>query len=87
MQIDELMNDSDMEFIAPEEIELTDHSENKIVLTPLANVHFADEGITHTKELETNKKRKKSGKKYPNHMETQRFSTFSRGFSFWVLSF
>ena len=76
MQIDELMNDSDTEFIAPEEIELTDQ------LTPLANVHFADEGITHTKELETNKKRKKSGKKYPNHMETQRFSTFSRGFSF-----
>ena len=51
------MNDSDTEFIALEEIELTKNPGNTNVLTPEANIHVADEGITHTKELETNKKR------------------------------
>ena len=55
-EIDELMNDNDTEFIAPEEIELTDNP---------ANVHVVDEGTTHTKELKTNKKRNKSEENTP----------------------
>ena len=58
-EIEELMNDSDIEFIAPEEVELTNNPENARILTPEANVHVVDQGITHTKELETIKKRKK----------------------------
>ena len=58
---DELMNDSDTGFIAPEEIELTGNPDNASVLTSGANVHVVDERTTRTKELETNKKRKKSG--------------------------
>ena len=57
-EIDELMNDSDTEFIAPEEIELTGNPGNASVLTPEANVRVADKGTKHTNELEKNKKRK-----------------------------
>ena len=60
--MDELINHSDTEFIAPEEIELTD---NAIILTPEANVYVVDEGATHTKELAANKKPRKSRKKRP----------------------
>ena len=56
--IEKLMNDSDTEFIAPEEIELTGNPENASVLAPEANVHVVDKGTTHTKELETNKTKK-----------------------------
>ena len=52
------MNDSDTEFIAPEEIELTGNPDNASVLTPEANVHVVDKGTKHTNELEKNKKRK-----------------------------
>ena len=52
------MNDSDTEFIAPEEIEFTDNRDNASVLKPELNDHVFEEGTTHTKELETNKKRK-----------------------------
>ena len=55
---DKLMNDSDTEFIAPEEIELTGNPKNASVLAPEANVHVVDKGTTHTKELETNKTKK-----------------------------
>ena len=58
------MNDSDTEFIAPEEVKLTDNLDNETVLTPEANVHVVDKGNTHPKELETNKKRK-NRKKIP----------------------
>ena len=59
-EIKELVNDSDAEFIAPEEIEFTDNRDNASVLTPELNDYVFDEGTAHTKELETNKKRKKS---------------------------
>ena len=54
------MNDSNTEFIASEEIEITDNADNAIVMTSEAKVDVVDEGITPTKEIETNKKRKKS---------------------------
>ena len=57
-EIHKLMNDSDTEFIAPEEIELTGNPKNASVLAPEANVHVVDKGTTHTKELETNKTKK-----------------------------
>ena len=56
---DELMNDSDTEFIASEEIDLTKIPGNTSVLTSEANVQAVDEGATHTKELQANKMRKK----------------------------
>ena len=59
------MNDLYTEFIAPEEIELTDNPGNVSALTLEADVHVVDQGTTNTKELETNKKRKKSPKKIP----------------------
>ena len=58
-EIDELMNDSDKEFITPEKHKLTDNPNNVSVLKPEANVHVVDKGTTHTKEIETNKKRNK----------------------------
>ena len=47
-----------MEIIALEDLELTDNADNASFLTQEANAHVVDEGVTHTKELETNKKRK-----------------------------
>ena len=38
----ELIEDSDTEIIAPEEIELTDNPGNESVLTLEPNVHFVD---------------------------------------------
>ena len=46
---DQLMNDFDSEYIAPEEIELTDNPGNVSALTLEANVHVVDQGTTHTK--------------------------------------
>ena len=46
---DQLMNDFDSEFIAPEEIELTDNPGNVSALTLEANVRVVDQGTTHTK--------------------------------------
>ena len=63
-EIDELINDCNTEFIALEEFKLTGNLDNASVLTPEANFYVADEGTTHTKELET-KKRGKSWKKIP----------------------
>ena len=48
-EIDELMNDFDTEFIAPEEIKLTDNQGNVSALTLGTNVHIVDQGTTHTK--------------------------------------
>ena len=45
------MNSFDMEFVAPEEIELTDNLGNVSAFTLEANVHIVDQKITHTKEL------------------------------------
>ena len=81
------MYDSDMEFIVPEEIGLTDNAGNGNVLTPEANVHVVDEVTTHTKELETNKNRKNPEENNPDHMEKQRFSTFSRKLYCWERCF
>ena len=79
-EIEELMNDFDMEFIAPKEIELTDNPDNVNALILASNLHVVDQGTTHTKEeLET--KREKSRRKYPDHMEMQNFSTFSKELS------
>ena len=52
------MNDSDKEFIALEEIELTENPGNANVLTPDANIYGANKKTANAKELETNKKRK-----------------------------
>ena len=52
---EKLMNELDRKIIAPEEIELSENPGNASVLTPETNAHIADEGTTHTKELETKK--------------------------------
>ena len=57
-EIDKQINDSDMEIIALEDLELTDNADNASFLTQEANADVVDEGATHTKELETNKKKK-----------------------------
>ena len=57
-EIDELMSDFDMLFIAPEEIEFTNNPDNASVLTSEANVHVVDKGTTHTKGIETKKREK-----------------------------
>ena len=54
----ELINDSDMEFIVPKEIELIKNLENASVLTPEVNVYVIEESTVNTKELETNIKSK-----------------------------
>ena len=59
-EIYELMNDSGTKFLAPEEINFTENLDNASVLTPEVNFHVVDEGTTHTKELEINKKKKKT---------------------------
>ena len=69
-EIDELMNDFDTEFIAPKEIELTDNQGNVSALTLEVNNLIVDQRTTHTKQLETSKKRKNARRKYPDHMET-----------------
>ena len=48
-EIDKLMNDFDTEFIALEEIELTDNQGNVSALTLEANIHIVDQETTHTK--------------------------------------
>ena len=48
-EIDKLMNDFDEEFIAPEEIKLTDNQGSVGGLTLEANVHILDQETTHTK--------------------------------------
>ena len=58
-EIDELVNDFDTKCIAPEEIELTDNPGNVSALRLEVNTHVADQGTIHTKEIESNKKRKK----------------------------
>ena len=50
-ETEKLMNDSDTEFIAPEDIKLTDNRENASVLTSEANNPVVD-------KLETKKRRK-----------------------------
>ena len=57
-ETEKLMNDFDTEFIAPEEIELTDNPSNVSALRLEVNIHVVDQRTTHTRELETNKKRK-----------------------------
>ena len=57
-ETEKLMNDFDTEFIAPEEIELTDNPSNVSALRLEVNIHVVDQGTTHTTELEANKKRK-----------------------------
>ena len=57
-EIYEMMNGFDREIIAPEEIELTNNPSKVSALILEANDHVVDEGTTHTKELETKKKRK-----------------------------
>ena len=61
-EIDELMNDFDTEFIAPKEMKLAGNPSNVSALRLQANANVADQGTTHTKELETDKKRKKTQK-------------------------
>ena len=61
-EIDELINDFNKKFIAPEEIELTDSPGNMSALTLEAHVDVVNQGTSDTKGLETNKKRKKQKK-------------------------
>ena len=58
-EVDEMINDSDNEFLAPEQLKLANNQHNASVLTPEANVHVVDKWITYTKERENNKKTKK----------------------------
>ena len=60
MWLDAVQNDFDTEFIAPEEIKLTGNPSNVSALRLQPNANVVDQGTTHTKELETDKKRKKS---------------------------
>ena len=50
-EIDELMNDFDTKFIAPEEIRLTDNPDNVGALTLESNVCVNNKRTTHTKEV------------------------------------
>ena len=72
-EIDELINDLDMEFIAPGDMKLTDNSGNVSNLTLEANAHVVDQGNTRTKELETSNKRKKIQKKVSRSYENATF--------------
>ena len=75
-EIDELMNDSDTEFIASERDWKNRQSRQcKCFDTRSKTIYVIGEGTTHTKELETNKKARWN---YPNLMEMQRFFTFLR---------
>ena len=58
-EIDESMNDSETKFKVPEEIKVNDNPDNARVLTTEADIYIFDKGTTHTKELGTNKKKKK----------------------------
>ena len=49
-ETEKLMNDFDTEFIAPEEIELTDNPSNVSALRLEVNIHVVDQGTTHTLE-------------------------------------
>ena len=55
-EIDELMNDFDTKFIAPEEIRLTDNPDNVGALTLESNVCINNKRTTHTKEVMKNRK-------------------------------
>ena len=48
-EIDELINDFDMEFIAPEEIKFNDNQDNVSALILEENVHIVNQGTTHSK--------------------------------------
>ena len=50
-EIDELMNDFDTKFIAPEEIRLTDNPDNVGALTLESNVCVNNKRTTHNKEV------------------------------------
>ena len=77
-EIDNLMNDFDKEFIAPEEIKLVNNPGNVSALTLEPNVLVVGQGATHNKEREKNKNSKKSRGNHTNHMQLQSFSTFWR---------
>ena len=47
-EIVKLMNDFNTEFMASEEIKLTDNEGNVSALTLEANAHIVDQGTTHT---------------------------------------
>ena len=71
-EINELMNDFDTKFIAPEEIELTDNPENvRLEFDIEANVHVVEKGTTHTRELEKNKRKKSQKKVLQSHGNTR----------------
>ena len=62
---EKLMNNSDMEFIAPDEIKLTDNPDNANVLMPDAYIYVVNKNTTLAKELETNKNSKKPEENTP----------------------
>lgn len=69
-EFDKLMKDSDTDFIAPEKIKLTGNPYNLSVVTPEIIVYVVAERSTHTKEIDTNKKKKQARRKYLDHMNT-----------------
>ena len=97
-EIVELVSDSDIEFIVPEDIELTGNSDNSRVLTTEAIVHVVDERTTYTKRTRDKQKKEKARRKYPNQLEThvsrhsrenclleKRVSTnFTKVLQFWI---
>jgi len=54
--IDELMNDSDTEFIAAQEIDGVDEPDNNSILTPEANVHVASITVAKVGKKQSDKK-------------------------------
>ena len=82
-ETNELINDFDTEFKAPEEIKLSDNEGNVSALTWEATFCVVDQGTAQTKELETNKKRKKARRKDPD-LETQHFFTEWRILCTWA---
>ena len=69
-EIDKLIYDFEREFIAPEEIGFIDNPDNMTALTLETNVNVVDQRTTHTKELETNKKKKKPEENTRSHGNT-----------------
>ena len=58
-KFDELINDSDTDFIAPEKVKLTGNPYNVSVVIPEVIVYVVAKGSTQIQEIETNKKRSK----------------------------
>jgi len=64
--IDELINDSDTEFIASQEIDGVNEPDNISILTPEANVHVASTTVAKVGKNQSDKKTRESNIKWKN---------------------